>query len=313
MSTHHKSQNYPDDVDFKDGTQEVDPVTGYDTTGHVWNGIRELNTPFPRIVLFFLAVAFIISVAMWVLLPAWPVGDHYTRGILAASQETEAVDGFLELEKIRHPWLARFDGKPDFAAITADKALLAEAMPAAQRLFKDNCAACHGERGTGGPGFPDLADTYWLWGGDPATIAETIRVGINRTDDDTRISQMPAVDSLSLSDRENLVDYVIALPDGKADASMPGAALFSDNCKSCHGDKGVGGLKIGAPSLVDHSVIYGQDRQTVSTTLAHGRQGVMPTWGYRFSTAEINLLAVYVAQLAQADKQAQVQKQAKTR
>ncbi len=297
MTPHRSRSASPDDVDFKDGIQEVDPVTGYDTTGHRWNGIRELNTPFPRIVLVFLGLAFIYSVITWVLLPAWPLGRHYTHGLLGLTQEGEAVNGFVALEKARQSWMSRFDNKPDFAALAGDKALLNKAMPAAARLFEDNCAACHGQNGTGGPGFPDLADAYWLWGGDHKTIAETIRVGINSTDNDTRFSQMPAFDSLSRSDRDKLADYVTALPQGKASASMPGAALFADNCAPCHGDDAKAGLANGAPSLVDHSVIYGQDRLTVLTTLAHGRQGVMPTWSNRLSSAEINLLALYVARL----------------
>ena len=35
---------------------ERDPHTGYMTTGHEWNGIKELNTPVPRAVYFFLIV-----------------------------------------------------------------------------------------------------------------------------------------------------------------------------------------------------------------------------------------------------------------
>ena len=34
--------------------EERDPHTGYLTTGHEWNGIKELNTPVPRLVYFFL-------------------------------------------------------------------------------------------------------------------------------------------------------------------------------------------------------------------------------------------------------------------
>ncbi len=296
MTPHGSRITAPDDVDYRDGTREIDPVTGYDTTGHLWNGIRELNTPFPRIVLVFLALTFIYSVVTWVLLPAWPLGKNYTRGLLGLKQEGEALSGFVALETARQSWMSRFD-KPDFAALAADKTLLGEAMPAARRLFEDNCAACHGRNGTGGPGFPDLADGSWLWGGDPDTIAETIRVGINSTDKDTRFSQMPSFDSLSRTEREKLVEYVTALPQAKASASMPGAALFADNCAPCHGDGGKGGLAMGAPSLADHATIYGQDRLAVLTTLAHGRQGVMPAWSNRLSTAQINLLALYVAQL----------------
>ena len=39
------------------------------------------------------------------------------------------------------------------------------------RLFGDNCAACHGMMATGNPGFPDLTDREWLWGGSPDAIA----------------------------------------------------------------------------------------------------------------------------------------------
>ena len=36
--------------------EERDPHTGSLTTGHEWNGIKELNTPVPQAVLFFLIV-----------------------------------------------------------------------------------------------------------------------------------------------------------------------------------------------------------------------------------------------------------------
>jgi cytochrome c oxidase cbb3-type subunit 3 len=297
MTAHPTSRVSPDDIDYKDGVQEIDTVTGYDTTGHLWNGIRELNTPFPRIVLFFLVATFLYSVIAWVLLPTWPLGRSYTRGLLGLSQENEAVQGFLALEKARQPWMSRF-AKADFAALDADKALLAETMPAARRLFEDNCAACHGQRGGGGPGFPDLADRSWLWGGTPAAIARTITVGVNSDDENAQVSQMPSFEALPLSDREKLADFVVALPQGKANATMPGATLFTDNCAPCHGPDGKGGLDNGAPSLADRAVIYGQDHASVMSTLAHGRQGVMPAWSKRLSVSEINLLALYVSRLA---------------
>ena len=31
-----------------DDHTDIDPVTGMATTGHDWDGIRELNTPLPR-------------------------------------------------------------------------------------------------------------------------------------------------------------------------------------------------------------------------------------------------------------------------
>ncbi|WP_347309707.1 cytochrome-c oxidase, cbb3-type subunit III [Defluviimonas sp. SAOS-178_SWC] len=280
------------------GNRKVDPVTGYDTTGHDWGGITELNTAFPKIVIWALVLTFLYSVVAWILLPAWPIGRDYTRGLLGLDQGEEAVSGFRALSEERTDWLDRFT-TPDFAALQSDPALLEHAMPAAQRLFGDNCAACHGSSGQGGPGFPVLADDYWLWSGDPEEIAVTIRDGIN-ANDDSRIAEMPSFGWMDRPERASLADYVAALPAGAVDASGPAAALFTENCAACHGDGGEGGLGIGAPSLTDAATIYGQDAETVFQTISHGRIGVMPAWAGRLSEAEVNLLAVYVAALATA-------------
>lgn len=282
---------------------EVDPVTGHETTGHEWNGIRELNTPFPRIVIWALGLAFAYSVIAWVLLPAWPTGSDYTRGLLGADTRARAEAGYERLSEARGAWLSRFESG-DFAALAADPALLAEAMPAAARLFADNCAACHGDGGTGGPGFPNLADNDWLWGGDPETIAETVRVGINSGHPEARMSQMLAFGRdgmLPPDDLSAVAGYVQSLSAGTADADSPAATLFAENCAACHGEGGRGGLGIGAPSLADRQWIYGGSHDTIMTTLWGGRQGVMPTWAGRLSPAEINLLALYVARLGAGD------------
>lgn len=279
---------------------EVDPVTGYETTGHEWNGIRELNTPFPRIVLVALALAFAYSVVAWVLLPAWPLGRDYSRGLLGLDQQAAAVQGYLHLTEERADWTTPF-ASGDFAALAADPALMERAMPAAARLFADNCSACHGAKGTGGPGFPSLVDGNWLWSGDPQAIAETLRFGINSAHPDTRFSQMPAFGRDAMLSSEEIaavLDHVLTLSSGQADTASPGAMVFADNCASCHGDDGRGGLEIGAPSLVDDHWIYGGSRDDILTTLRGGRQGVMPAWEGRLNDAEINMLALYVAGLA---------------
>ena len=281
--------------------REVDPVTGHDTTGHDWNGIRELNTPFPRIVIWALVLTFLYSVIAWVLLPAWPTGRDYTRGLLGLDQGGEAVAGYRALSTGRQGWLDRFAGG-DFAALQADAALMAQAMPAAQRLFADNCAACHGTSGEGGPGFPALRAGDWLWSGEPSEIALTIRHGINAGNEETRISAMPPFDWMDRADRLALAAHVAALPEG-ADPASPAAELFAENCATCHGDDGAGGLGTGAPSLADAAVLYGQDAATVLQTVTHGRTGVMPAWAGRLSDAEINLLALYVAALPEGGGQ----------
>lgn len=284
---------------------EVDPVTGYETTGHEWGGIKELNTPFPRIALVALVLSVLIALTGWILLPAWPYGRDYTRGLLGLEQGEMAQRGARAMAEVRQGWLGRFTtpdgGAPDFEALAEDDALLAQAMPAANRLFTDNCTVCHGRDGGGGPGFPVLSDGYWLWDGAPEEIAETLRVGINAEHPETRIAEMPAFDWMERADRISLAEYVAALPTGRADPASPAAALFAENCTACHGEGGAGGLGIGAPSLTDASVIYGQDPATVLETITRGRAGVMPYWSDRLSTEEINLLALYVARLSGGD------------
>ncbi|MBF9035296.1 cytochrome-c oxidase, cbb3-type subunit III [Rhodobacterales bacterium HKCCE2091] len=45
------------------------------------------------------------------------------------------------------------------------------------QIYADNCASCHGDDGTGDRfvGAPNLVDAIWLYGGDTATLTETIR------------------------------------------------------------------------------------------------------------------------------------------
>jgi len=279
------------------GNREIDPVTGYEFTGHEWGGIKELNTPFPKIALLALVLTFAYSVVAWILLPAWPLGRDYTRGLLGLDQQKMAEERLSDLAKLRADWLYRFEN-PDFDALASDAALMAVAMPAAARLYQDNCAACHGRDGHGGPGYPVLHDDHWLWGGTPEQIALTLQVGINAAHPETRWAEMPTFDWMDRAERVALAEYVAALPTGAANHESEAAMLFAENCATCHGEGGIGGLMNGAPSLVDDAVIYGQDVQTIMETLRRGRRGVMPYWSARISEAKINVLALYVARLA---------------
>lgn len=289
------------------GAPETDPVTGYETTGHDWNGIRELNSPLPRVVLWSLILGAVYCVVSWVLLPTWPLGRDYTRGLLGIDQTAQARADHALIAAGRDGWEARFAGG-DFDALAADDRLMALVRPAAARLFADNCAACHGEGGQGrdgrgGTGFPSLADGDWLWYPDPADIAEVLRVGINSDHPDTFYAQMPAFGRDGMLERAEidlLAAHVAALPSGAADPDDPAAMLFADNCAGCHGDGGTGGLGSGAPSLTDAGWIYGGGESAIRATLTDGRAGVMPAWEGRLSPAEINLLALYVADLGGA-------------
>ena len=288
-------------------TERKDPATGRLTTGHEWNGIEELETPIPRVVIFFLTVTTLFAIGYWILMPAWPLGVTYTKGLLGIDQRAVVTKQVEDAAATRAVWTGRI-AEASLADIAADPDLMNHVRETGRTLFIDNCAACHGTRGTGGPGFPNLAAKAWLWGGEPDTIAETIRIGINATNEETRVSQMMAFgrDGV-LDDRQvrTVAAYVRSLSDlpmGASDKAMveDGKQVFADNCVACHGEDGHGSTDVGAPNLTDATWIYGSDAQTVYTTIYSGRQGHMPHWEGRLSPVDIKILALYVGTLGEA-------------
>lgn len=283
--------------------EERDPHTGYMTTGHEWNGIKELNTPVPRPVYFFLVVTAAFAVVYWLLMPAWPLGVTYTKGLLGIDQRTTVAEALDEAAAQRAAWTQRIE-TADFAEIQGDPQLMAIVRQTGRTLFGDNCSVCHGTHATGGPGFPDLTSGSWLWGGDPEAIAETLRIGINATHPDTRTGQMLAFGRdgiLPRADVETVVTYVQSLSDPSIAATAEqldaGREVFLANCATCHGEDGKGMTDTGAPNLTDRFWIHGGDRQSIFTTVYGGRQGHMPSWEGRLSPVDRKILALYVLDL----------------
>jgi cytochrome c oxidase cbb3-type subunit III len=282
---------------------ERDPHTGYLTTGHEWNGIKELNTPVRRAVYFFLIVTALFSLGYWILFPAFPLGWTYTKGLLGIDQRTTVAESLKQAALDRESWSKRI-ATESYQAIQADPALMTIVRQTGRTLFGDNCAACHGFNAKGGKGFPNLTTASWLWGGDAETIAETIRVGINSNHRNTRVAQMVAFGPvLSRADVENVVAYVQSLSDSTATNRIPagkldeGKKVFAANCASCHGDEGKGKADLGAPDLTDGYWIYGGDPQSIFASVLHGRQGQMPTWEDRLTAVERKILALYLVDL----------------
>ena len=282
--------------------EERDSHTGYLTTGHEWNGIKELNTPVPRPVYFFLLIAFVFSLGYWVLMPAWPLGVSYTKGLLGLDQRNIVQDSLKRAALGRSAWTKQIEAK-SYQQIQADPALMNIVRQTGRTLFGDNCSVCHGLNAQGGHGFPNLTTTSWLWGGDPDSIAETIRVGINSPHPDSRTSQMPAFGRdqiLQPADVDNVVAFVRSLSDpSTAKTAKPGDVdagkeIFAANCAACHGDDAKGKSDTGAPNLTDKFWIYGGDAQTITNTLWSGRQGHMPSWEGRLTPLDRKILALYL-------------------
>ena len=281
--------------------KEIDEVSGTQTTGHEWDGIKELDTPMPRWWLGLFWATIIWSVGYWIVYPAWPGISSYTHGILDHSQRDEVMADVASLKAAR-AGREKMLGSASLAYIQDNPDLLQFAMAAGKTSFGDNCAACHGAGGQGALGYPNLNDDVWLWGGKLADIEHTITVGIRSTSPKTRQSQMPAFGRdaiLKPAEIDDLVEYVVKLSGRPAAVHAVGRAapLFTDNCASCHGETGKGNRAMGAPNLTDNEWEYGSGRENIKDQIWNGHGGVMPTWGGRLSPEEIKALAIYVHSL----------------
>jgi cytochrome c oxidase cbb3-type subunit 3 len=281
----------------------IDEHSGVETTGHEWDGIRELDNPLPRwwLIVFYASIAF--AVGYWIFMPSWPAPpgfQGFTPGLRHDSQRL-IVQRDLDALKVQRAPFANKLASASLTQIEADPALLQFALAAGESAFANNCAPCHGAGAQGARGYPNLNDDDWLWGGKPDDIRQTILHGIRAEDDQTRQSQMPAFGRDGLlrpAQINDLVEYVRHLSGQDADAGAVkrAAPLFADNCASCHGPEGKGGRSVGAPNLTDGIWLYGGDRATIRETLTNARRGVMPAWSAKLDPATIAALAVFVHQ-----------------
>lgn len=277
---------------------EKDAATGTSTTGHEWDGIKELNTPLPKwwVNLFYLTILW--SIGYWVVYPAWPLISSHTTGLWGYTNRGAVVEELAALKAKRGASAAALE-KASLDEIAKNPQLADLAKAVGKAAFGDNCVPCHGVGGVGSKGYPNLVDDEWLWGGDLATIETTLKHGIRSTNDpDTRIGEMMAFGKqgiLKKDEIEQVVDYVRSLSklDTKADIAK-GKEHFATNCASCHGDDGKGNKDMGAPNLVDAIWLYGSDRASMIETVTNGRAGVMPAWSGRLDAVTIKSLAVYV-------------------
>jgi cytochrome c oxidase cbb3-type subunit 3 len=281
---------------------ELDRVTGIATTGHEWDGIKELNTPLPRwwVITFYLTIVW--AVGYWVVYPAWPLLWSHTTGVFNYSTRADVAVELANLQRIRGDKMVAL-GAASLADIEKDPALLALARAAGKTVFGDNCAPCHGSGGAGAKGYPNLNDDEWLWGGTLDQIMQTIQFGIRSGHAKTHESAMLAFGKEGVLKKEQIVtvaNYVRSLsglPTGKGYDATAGARIFADNCAACHGDAGKGNQELGAPDLTDKIWLYGSDEASLFETIGNGRAGVMPAWVGRLDPSTVKALTVYVHSL----------------
>ena len=281
--------------------RDVDAVTGVETTGHEWDGVKELNKPLPRWWLLTFYACIVWAVGYWFVYPAWPTMAGYTRGMLGYSQRATVA------EEVKAGQAAQGGLRDQIAAaplekIARDPDLLRFAMAGGAAAFQANCAPCHGRGAQGFVGYPNLNDDDWIWGGTIEDIHKTISNGVRSDRPEARTSQMPRFGLEKLLEDQQIADaaeYVLLLAGKPSDAAAAGRGqkVFADQCASCHGADGKGKQDQGAPNLTDDIWLYGGSRQAIVESIRTGRGGMMPAWGGRLDPVTIKSLAVYVHSL----------------
>lgn len=283
--------------------REIDEATQTATTGHEWDGIKELDTPMPRWWLWTFYGTIVWGVIYVILFPAWPLVSGATPGLLGySSRATVATE--VEAARAAHADLDARINEVELPAIFEDPELLRFATAGGGAVFRNHCSQCHGAGGQGAVGgFPNLLDDAWLWGGTVEDIHQTILHGIRYDPDpETRFSQMPAFGEILPSEEiDGLVQYVLSLSGAPHDAEIAAAheESYLNNCSACHGEAGEGLYDLGAPSLADGIWLYGGDPDTIRYSIVNARYGIMPSFSLnnRLRPEEIRKVAVYVHSL----------------
>lgn len=280
--------------------KHVDELSGVETTGHDWDGIRELNNPMPRWWIWTFCITIVWAIGYAIAFPSIPLLKDATKGLLGFSSRAELSNELATAKTAQNVYLDQIAAK-SVSEIDADADLRQFAIAGGASAFKVNCAPCHGSGASGGAGFPNLNDDDWLWGGDIDAIHQTISHGIRfETDTDTRVLEMPAFgEILEPQQIRGVAAYVWSLTATPSDAELAdaGKQIFLDNCAACHGEDARGKRDLGAPDLADAIWLKGKGEDAIIQQVTVPKHGVMPAWTARLGDTTVKELTVFVHSL----------------
>jgi cytochrome c oxidase cbb3-type subunit 3 len=288
--------------DHNDDVREIDDFTGVETTGHEWDGIKELNNPMPRWWLWSFYLTIVFSIGYAIAYPSIPMITTSSQGLLGWSSRGAVATEMSEAKAAQSVYLDKLL-TTDVSEISADADLNQFAIAGGKAAFKVNCVQCHGTGAAGSAGYPNLNDDDWIWGGTVDDIYVTLQHGIRHPgNDDTRISDMPAYGADEILNRDEIADVAwhirkISNQEFDAAGAERGASVYADNCAACHGDNGEGIREVGAPRLSDALWLYGGEHSEIVAQIVKPKQGVMPAWEARLGEATTKQLATYVHSL----------------
>lgn len=281
---------------------EKDPVSGTDTTGHEWDGIKELDNPLPRWWLWTFYACIVWAFGYMIAYPALPFVADTFKGALDYSSREKLHESVAEAEAAQATLRQKVQDL-SLADIREDPDAFQFAVNGGRAAFIVNCSQCHGSGAAGGPGYPNLNDDVWLWGGSLESIHLTLRHGIRFAgDDDSRYSEMPAfgrddiLNAIQIRDAAHYVRNIAGLEHDAA-LALAGRPVYEENCAVCHKEDGAGDREQGAPNLKDAVWHYGSSLDAIASQISRPRHGVMPGWQGRLDDVTLKQLAVYVHSL----------------
>jgi cytochrome c oxidase cbb3-type subunit 3 len=130
---------------------------------HDYDGIKELDNQLPP----WWKYGFLLTIV-------WAFGYlTYFHVMEAAPLSAGEYTNEMEAAKIaKDAYMRTAKNNVDENTIVYDKSYLADG----QKIYTDNCVACHGAKGEGGVG-PNLTDEYWIHGGKINDVFKTVKYG----------------------------------------------------------------------------------------------------------------------------------------
>jgi cytochrome c oxidase cbb3-type subunit III len=252
---------------------------------HTFDGIEEYNNPLPRWWMWLFILCNLFAVTYLALYP----GLGKFPGLLGWTSAKQLQEQREQSDKRYGPVYAAYGNTP-IPELAKDN----RAMATAERLFINNCAACHGPNAQGAKGYPNLTTNVWLFGGTPEDIKNTIMNG--------RIGNMPPMAAAigGESAVPAVANYVRKISGQSYDKTLAdlGEPKFKTVCAACHGADGKGNKMIGAPDLTAGKWIFGGSLEEIEYTIRNGRSAQMPAHAEKLGKDKVHLLAAYIYHLA---------------
>ena len=99
--------------------KHIDEISGVETTGHEWDGIRELNNPMPRWWVWTFYVTILWAIGYTIAFPAWPMISDATKGMLGWSSRALIATELADAKQAQAVYVDRI-AKSSLQEIMAD-------------------------------------------------------------------------------------------------------------------------------------------------------------------------------------------------